>query len=92
MVWAVTWYEYDADGNCLRMVTPKGYEKEWQYDALDRMIGAKGQDTAGGICRIFQYEYDSVGKLLARRDCSTGRPTERQFRYDNKKLADAPDR
>ncbi len=53
MVWAVTRYEYDADGNCLRMVTPKGYEKEWQYDALDRMIGAKEQDTAGGICHSF---------------------------------------
>ncbi len=83
-VWAATRYEYDANGNCVRMVTPKGYRKEWQYDALDRVVGAKEQDTAGGISRNFRYEYDSAGKLLVRRDYSTGQPMERQFRYDAK--------
>lgn len=82
--WAVTRYEYDLNGNCVRMVTPKGYEREWQYDALDRVVTEKQQDKAGGICRSFQYEYDSVGKMLVRRDCSLGRPTERRFRYDGK--------
>ena len=83
-VWAATRYEYDPDGNCVRMVTPNGYEKEWQYDALDRMVSEKEQDRAGGICRSFRYEYDTAGNLRVRRDHSMGKPTERQFGYDQK--------
>ena len=66
------------------MVTPKGYEKEWEYDALDRVVTEKEQDKAGGICRSFQYGYDSVGNLLVRRDHSMGQPVERRFRYDGR--------
>ncbi|MCX4377839.1 MAG: hypothetical protein OSJ61_16935 [Lachnospiraceae bacterium] len=29
-----TQYKYDPNGYYVHMVTPKGYEKEWQYDAL----------------------------------------------------------
>ena len=83
-VWAVTKYAYDADGNCVHMVTPKGYEKEWQYDDLDRVTAEKEQDRAGGICRSVQYEYDAVGSLRVRRDQSTEHPTERNFRYDGR--------
>ena len=83
-VWAVTKYAYDADGNCVHMVTPKGYEKEWQYDALDRVTAEKEQDRAGGICRSVQYEYDAVGSLRVRRDQSMGHPAERKFRYDGR--------
>ncbi len=50
-VWAVTRYEYDLNGNCVRMVTPKGYEREWQYDALERVVTTKEQDKVGGICK-----------------------------------------
>ena len=84
-VWAVTKYEYDANGNCVRLVTPKGYEKQWKYDALDRVVGEKERDKVSGICRSFQYKYDSVGKLLVRRDHSTEQSTERQFQYDGRK-------
>ena len=83
-VWAVTRYEYDLNGNCVRMVTPKGYEKEWEYDALDRVVAEKEQDKAGGICRNYQYGYDSVGNLLVRRDHSMKQPVERRFRYDGR--------
>lgn len=83
-VWAATKYAYDADGNCVHMITPKGYEKEWQYDALDRVTTEKEQDKAGGICRSIQYEYDAAGSLRVRRDQSMGHPTERKFRYDGR--------
>ena len=83
-VWATTRYWYDANGNCVRMVTPKGYEREWEYDALDRVIGEKEQDKAAGICRSFRYEYDPAGNLLVRRNHSLGKTTERRFRYDNR--------
>ena len=60
-VWAVTKYAYDADGNCVHLITPKRYEKEWQYNALDRLMAEKEQDKAGGISRNIQYEYDAAG-------------------------------
>ncbi|MDE6622461.1 MAG: sugar-binding protein, partial [Lachnospiraceae bacterium] len=83
-VWAAIQYEYDPDGNCVRMVTPRGYKKEWQYDALDRVVMEKEQDKSGGICRSFQYEYDAVGNLRVRRNHSMGKPAELRFAYDGK--------
>ena len=74
-----TQYKYDPNGYYVHMVTPKGYEKEWQYDALDRVVVEKEQDKNGGICRIFQYEYDALGNLCVRRNQSMQIPTERKF-------------
>ena len=82
--WTGTQYQYDPNGNCIHMVTPKGYEKEWQYDALDRVVVEKEQDKNGGICRIFQYEYDALGNLCVRRNQSMQIPTERKFCYDSR--------
>ncbi len=84
MVWSVTRYEYDPAGNCIYMVSPKGHERTWQYDILDRVTEEKEEDQAGGIHRTVQYEYDPAGNLLVRRDCSLDRPTERRFDYDGK--------
>lgn len=38
--------KYDLNGNCMCMVTPKGYEKEQGYDALDCVVTEKEQDKA----------------------------------------------
>ena len=62
----------------------KGIRKEWQYDALDRVVVEKEQDKNGGICRIFQYEYDALGNLCVRRNQSMQIPTERKFCYDSR--------
>lgn len=82
---AVTQYEYDPNGNCVRMITPKGYRKDWYYDALDRVIREEEQDKQGGIHRIYGYKYDPAGNLSERVDQSLkDRVYSRRYQYDQK--------
>ena len=85
VIWAVTRYEYDANGNCIRTVSPKGYRKEFCYDMLDRVIREEELDWQGGIRRRYRYQYDAAGNLLERVDESLeGSPYSRKYRYDKK--------
>ncbi len=43
-IWAVTRYEYDKNGNCIKITSPKGYETERSYDVLDRLIFEEEKD------------------------------------------------
>ncbi len=67
-VWAATRYEYDKNGNCIRSISPKGYEREKYYDAVDRVIQEEERDKETGIHRIYRYEYDGNGNLMERLD------------------------
>lgn len=84
IIWAVTHYEYDRNGNCVRTISPKGYERNWEYDVLDRIISQEEKDEKGGIHRAYVYEYDGDGKLLSRTDKSVQKETVRRFGYDIK--------
>ena len=84
-VWAATRYEYDKNGNCIRSISPKGYEREKYYDAVDRVIQEEERDKESGIHRIYRYEYDGNGNLMERLDESIqGVKKARRFRYDSK--------
>lgn len=84
-IWATTRFEYDKNGNCIKIVTPKGYRKEFGYDELDRVIKSEEKDKQGGIHRIYRYEYDSASNLVSRQDESLNTSVKsRQYQYDKK--------
>ena len=56
-VWAVTRYEYDLNGNCVRKSGEK-YQNEYTYDRMNRLVGAV-QDG-----KEEKYAYDLVGNRL----------------------------
>ena len=84
-IWAVTQYEYDKNGNCTQVISPKGYQTKRWYDALDRMIKEEQRDKTSGIRRIYRYEYDAAGNLLKRMDGSLEEMLcRREYQYDKK--------
>lgn len=85
VVWAITSYEYDGNGNCIRSTSPKGYQRAWSYDALNRVVREEARDKEGGIRRRYRYRYDAAGNLLSRTDESReGQAGQRLYRYDQK--------
>ena len=83
-VWAKTCYRYDKNGNCVESISPKGYRRTWEYDALDRVIGEEEQDAENGIHRKFGYSYDQDGTIACRTNRSLPKETSRSFTYDSK--------
>ncbi len=84
-IWAVTRYEYDKNGNCIKIISPKGYETKKDYDVLDRLISEEEKDKTNGIHRKYQYEYDKDSNLIQRWDNSLeGVKKCRRFLYDSK--------
>ncbi len=84
-IWEVTRYEYDKNGNCIKITSPKGYETERSYDVLDRLIFEEEKDKTNGIHRTYQYEYDKDNNLIQRWDTSLeGVRKSRRFLYDRK--------
>ena len=48
---AITRYEYDANENVIKVITPKGAEIHYRYDADDRMIQKQVLDKKNGLTR-----------------------------------------
>ncbi len=65
-----TCYRYDKNGNCVESISPKGYRRTWEYDALDQVVGEEEQDAENGIHRKFGYSYDQDGTIVCRMDRS----------------------
>ena len=63
---AVTRYSYDANGNLVKIITPKGFEIRRSYDADDRLAEERVIDKKSGIDRRTQYAYDEAGNVLKR--------------------------
>ncbi len=61
---AITWYEYDANGNVIKVMTPKGAEIHYRYDADDRMIQRQVLDKKNGIDQRTEYGYDAAGNCV----------------------------
>ena len=81
-VCAITRYEYDANGNCIRITTPKGYQKERQYDKIGRVTEYTERDPESGIARRFLFTYDRADNPVRVQDVSMGETRARTFRYD----------
>lgn len=56
-------YEYDANGNPVKITDRMGNEQRFEYNAMGQVETAV--DRAGGVTT---YEYDSHGNLMAERD------------------------
>ncbi len=61
---AITRYEYDANGNVIKVITPKGTEIHYRYDADDRMIQKQVLDKKNGIDQRTEYGYDAAGNCV----------------------------
>ncbi len=82
---AVTRYSYDANGNLIKITTPKGFEIHRSYDADDRLTEERVTDKKSGIDRRVQYAYDEAGNVLKRTILGKdGECLETGFGYDLK--------
>lgn len=82
---AVIRYGYDANGNLIKITTPKGFEIRREYDADDRLTEERVIDKKNGIDRRVQYAYDAAGNVLKRTILGTdGERLEAGFQYDLK--------
>ncbi|WP_294354435.1 RHS repeat-associated core domain-containing protein [uncultured Clostridium sp.] len=69
-VWSSTKYEYDKNGNIIKITTPNGYEIGRVYDEIDRVIEEYQVDDVNGIFRAKVYEYDKADNIIALREFS----------------------
>ena len=82
---AITGYSYDANGNLIKITTPKGFEIRRSYDADDRLTEERIIDKKNGIDRRVQYAYDEAGNVLKRTILGAdGECLETGFCYDLK--------
>ncbi len=82
---AVTKYTYDANGNLIKITTPKGFVIRREYDADDRLTEERVMDRKSGIDRRVQYAYDEAGNVVKRTILGTdGECLKMGFRYDLK--------
>ena len=61
--YAQTRYEYDPEGNVVRITTPSGNEILREYDADGLLVKEEHKENRGDIENCFTYEYDKAGNL-----------------------------
>ena len=82
---AATTYEYDANGNLVKLTTPRGFEIFRRYDADGRLVEERAVDRKNGIDRRVQHAYDEAGNVLNRTiSGADGERMESGFVYDLK--------
>jgi YD repeat-containing protein len=72
-------YEYDKNGNNIKMILPTGAQILREYDAADRLISERHIDKDCGIDNTTRFAYDKAGNLVSITD-NQGRST--QIAYD----------
>ena len=60
---AITRYDYDENGNRIRIQTPEGYEIFREYDCCDRLSSERTLDKQNGIDRTVKVSYDHAGNI-----------------------------
>ena len=60
---ASTRYEYDRNGNIIRIQLPAGGELLREYDAANRLIAETHREERSGIDNRTQFGYDAAGNL-----------------------------
>ena len=71
---ASTRYEYDRNGNIIRIQLPAGGEILREYDAANRLIAETHREERSGIDNRTQFGYDAAGNLTEITD-NQGRKT-----------------
>ncbi|MDB7922043.1 hypothetical protein PND94_22735, partial [Flavonifractor plautii] len=71
---ASTRYEYDRNGNIIRIQLPAGGELLREYDAANRLIAETHREERSGIDNRTQFGYDAAGNLTEITD-NQGRKT-----------------
>jgi YD repeat-containing protein len=71
--------EYDANGNVVRTVDPRGTEITLRYDQGDRLVERRSRLAGSDATELESFEYDAIGRLV-----SVTTPTgELQRTYDS---------
>lgn len=74
-----TVYEYDKNGNIVKITSPEGYQTHMIYDSSDRLI--RVVKTSGHKDeRITAFEYDKAGNIIRETDCNGNSV---RFEYDS---------
>lgn len=77
-------YEYDGNGNIVKITTPEGYVTKVTYDESDRVIDIT-RDEGNSFLRSTKYEYDRAGNLVKEIDCN-GNCTKYDYDAMNRRI------
>lgn len=61
---AVSRYDYDKNGNVVKIQTPTGGQVLREYNAVDWLIAETHIDKASGIYNRTEFAYDKAGNLV----------------------------
>lgn len=78
-------YEYDLNGNLIRVLLPAGGEILREYDAVDRLTKERHIDVTGGIDNTTRFAYDKAGNLTCITD-NQGRETHIEYDLMNREI------
>ena len=82
---ASTRYEYDRNGNIIRIQLPAGGELLREYDAANRLIAETHREERSGIDNRTQFGYDAAGNLTEITD-NQGRKTRIAYDLLNREI------
>ena len=82
---AVSRYDYDKNGNVVKIQTPTGGQVLREYDAVDRLIAETHIDKASGIYNRMEFAYDKAGNLVEITD-NQGRRTQVEYDLLNREI------
>ena len=82
---AVSRYDYDKNGNVVKIQTPTGGQVLREYDAVDRLIAETHIDKAAGIHNRTEFSYDKAGNLVGITD-NQGRKTRVEYDLLNREI------
>ena len=82
---ASTRYEYDRNGNIIRIQLPAGGEILREYDAANRLIAETHREERSGIDNRTQFGYDAAGNLTEITD-NQGRKTRIAYDLLNREI------
>ena len=82
---AVSRYDYDKNGNVIKIQTPTGGQVLREYDAVDRLIAETHIDKTAGIHNRTEFAYDKAGNLVEITD-NQGRRTRVEYDLLNREI------
>src|SRR5262249_21378791 len=60
----VTTYQYDAVGNLVRTVDPRGYDTLYEYNSLNQVQRQESQEALPGVRYEMLFSYDANGNRV----------------------------
>ena len=78
-------YEYDKNGNIVKITTPSGNTIIREYDLCDRIISETHKERKGNIDNRTEFEYDKASNLICITD-NGGRKTQIEYDLLNREI------